>query len=125
MRQLPQWRWHPEGVFVRKRGEANNLWRGIDHEGEVPEVYLTQERDRAGALNFIGSAMKRCGNLEVSFTDKLRSHGAAMTQVRRAPVSADASMGQSLQPAMAPYHGALGMPGALLKPSAVTAMRAP
>ena len=29
----PQWRWHPDEVFVKINGETHYLWRAVDHEG--------------------------------------------------------------------------------------------
>ncbi len=39
MRSLPQWRWLLDEVFVRIKGETHYLWRAVDHEGDVPEVF--------------------------------------------------------------------------------------
>ncbi len=33
------WRWHLDEVFVRINGETHYLWRAVDHEGEVLEVF--------------------------------------------------------------------------------------
>ena len=33
------WRWHLDEVFVRINGERHYLWRAVDHEGEVLEVF--------------------------------------------------------------------------------------
>jgi putative transposase len=38
-RLYSQWRWHLGEVFVRINGETHYLWRAVDHEGEVLEVY--------------------------------------------------------------------------------------
>lgn len=81
MRQVPQWRWHLDEVFVKIRGETHYLWRAVDHEGEVLEAYVTKKRDKAAALKFLRKAMKRYGNPEVVVTDKLRSYGAAMKEI--------------------------------------------
>ena len=40
------WRWHLDEVFVRINGETHYLWRAVDHEGEVLEVFATKRRDR-------------------------------------------------------------------------------
>lgn len=37
MRQVAQWRWHLDEVFVKIRGETHYLLRAVDHEGEVLE----------------------------------------------------------------------------------------
>jgi putative transposase len=33
------WRWHLDEVFIRINGEAHYLWRTVNHEGEVLEVF--------------------------------------------------------------------------------------
>ena len=42
------WRWHLDEVFVRINGKTCYLWRAVDHEGEVLEVFATKRRDRRG-----------------------------------------------------------------------------
>jgi putative transposase len=45
-RSFSHWRWHLDEVFVRINGETHYLWRAVDHEGEVLEVFATKRRDR-------------------------------------------------------------------------------
>ena len=71
-----QWRWHLDEVFVRINGETHYLWRAVDHEGEVLEVFVTKRRDRKAALRFLRKTMKRYGRPEVIVTDHLRSYRA-------------------------------------------------
>ena len=78
MRAQTQWRWHLDEVFVRINGETYYLWRAVDHEGEVLEVFVTKRRDRKAALRFLRKTMKRYGRPEVIVTDRLRSYRAAM-----------------------------------------------
>ena len=47
------WRWHLDEVFVRINGETHDLWRAVDREGEVLEVFATKRRDRKSALGFV------------------------------------------------------------------------
>jgi len=75
---LPQWRWHLDEVFVKINGELHYLWRAVDHEGEVLEVFATKHRDRRAALAFLRRTMKRYGRPRTIVTDRLRSYGAAM-----------------------------------------------
>jgi len=56
-----RWRWHMDEVFVRINGKTCYLWRAVDHEGEVLEVFATRCRDRKAALAFLKRAMKRYG----------------------------------------------------------------
>ncbi len=80
------WRWHLDEVFVRINGEMHYLWRAVDHEGEVLEVFATKRRDRAAALKFLKRAMKRYGRPWSIVTDRLRSYGAAMKVIGNVPL---------------------------------------
>ena len=77
-RSYSQWRWHLDEVFIRINGETHYLWRALDHEGEVLEVFATKRRDRRAALKFLKRAMKRYGGPRAIVTDRLHSYGAAM-----------------------------------------------
>jgi len=81
LRQVTQWRWHLDEVFVKINGETHYLWRAVDHEGEVLESYVTKTRDKAAALKFLKKAMKRYGRPEEVVTDRLRPYGAAMREI--------------------------------------------
>jgi putative transposase len=77
-RSYSHWRWHLDEVFVKINGETHYLWRAVDHEGEVLEVFATKCRDRKAALRFLKRTMKRYGRCGFFVTDRLRSYGAAM-----------------------------------------------
>ena len=77
-RSYSNWRWHLDEVFVRINGETHYLWRAVDHEGEVLEVFATKRRDRRAALEFLKRAMKRYGGPRAIVIDRLHSYGAAM-----------------------------------------------
>ena len=77
-RGYPQWRWHLDEVFVKINGKTYYLWRAVDHEGEVLEVFATKRRDRKAALKFLKRTMKRYGRPQTIVTDCLRSCRAAM-----------------------------------------------
>ena len=68
-------------MFVRVNGETHYLWRAVDHEGEVLEVFATKRRDRKAALEFLKRVMKRYGRPGTIVTDRLRSYGAAMNVI--------------------------------------------
>ena len=78
------WRWHLDEVFVRINGKTCYLWRAVDHEGEVLEVFSTNRRDRWAALRFLKRAMKRYGRPASIVTDGLPSYRAAMTVIGNA-----------------------------------------
>jgi putative transposase len=83
-RSFSHWRWHLDEVFVRINGETHYLWRAVDHEGEVLEVFATKHRDRRAALRFLKRAMKRYGRPASIVTDRLRSYRAAMNVIGNA-----------------------------------------
>jgi putative transposase len=86
MRAHFRWRWHLDEVFVKINGETHYLWRAVDHEGEVLEVFATKRRDRKAALKFLKRTMKRCGRPRTIVTDRLRSCGAAVKVIGNAAV---------------------------------------
>ena len=78
------WRWHLDEVFVRISGKMHYLWRAVDHEGEVLELFATKRRDRKAALAFLKRTMKRYGRPKVIVTDRLKSYRAAMKVIGNA-----------------------------------------
>ncbi len=83
-RSFSRWRWHLDEVFVRINGETHYLWRAVDHEGEVLEVFATKRRDRRAALKFLKRTMKRYGRPRSIVTDRLRSYRSAMKVIGNA-----------------------------------------
>ena len=77
-RNWSNWRWNLDEVFVRINGETHYLWRAVDHEGEVLEVFVTKRRDRRAALKFLKRTMKLYGRPSSIVTGQLRSYQAAM-----------------------------------------------
>ena len=65
-------------VFVKINGKQHYLWRAVDQDGEVVDVYLQAKRDGAAAKRFF-RRMLRSGGTEPRkiVTDKLRSYGVA------------------------------------------------
>jgi putative transposase len=77
-RPFSQWRWHLDEVFVRINGKTHYLWRAVDHECEVLEVFASKPRDRKAALAFLKRTMKRYGGPRSIVTDRLRSYRSAI-----------------------------------------------
>ena len=67
-----------DGGFARISGETHYLWRAVDHEGEVIEVFVTKRQDRKAALKFLKKTIKRYCRPKIFVPDKLRSYRAAM-----------------------------------------------
>jgi putative transposase len=83
-RSFSRWRWHLDEVFVKINGKTHYLWRAVDHEGEVLEVFVTRRRDRKAALRFLKQALKRYGRPKAIVTDRLPSYRAAMVTIGNA-----------------------------------------
>ena len=72
MRTCRHWRWHLDRVFVKINGEKRHLWHAVDHEGEVPESFVSKTHDRNGALKLLKTSLKRHGRPEMFVTDLRR-----------------------------------------------------
>ena len=65
-------------VFVRINGKQHYLWRAVDQDGEVVDVFLQAKRDGAAAKRFFKRLLKSHGDEPRKIvTDKLRSYGVA------------------------------------------------
>jgi len=65
-------------VFIRINGKQHYLWRAVDQDGEVVDVYLQRKRDGAAAKRFFQRLLRsHAGEPRKIVTDKLRSYGVA------------------------------------------------
>jgi len=65
-------------VFVKINGKQHYLWRAVDQDGEVVDVYLQARRDGAAAKRFFKRLLRTHGGEPRKIvTDKLRSYGVA------------------------------------------------
>jgi len=65
-------------VFVRIGGKQQYLWRAVDQDGEVVDVFLQTRRDGKAAKQFFKRLLKaHHGEPRKIVTDKLRSYGVA------------------------------------------------
>jgi putative transposase len=64
--------------FVRIGGVQHYLWRAVDQDGDIVDVYLQKRRDGAAAKRFFKRILKRHRDDPTKIvTDKLRSYGVA------------------------------------------------
>ena len=64
--------------FVKIQGQQYYLWREVDQDGEVVNVYLQARRDGKAAKRFFKCLFKNhTDELRKIVTDKLRSYGVA------------------------------------------------
>ncbi len=65
-------------VFVKIRGKQHYLWRAVDQDGEVVDVFLQERRDGKAAKRFFKRLLNRHqGEPRKIVTDKWRSYGVA------------------------------------------------
>ncbi|EED31270.1 transposase [gamma proteobacterium NOR5-3] len=65
-------------VFVKINGKQHYLWRAVDQDGEVVDVFLQAKRDGAAARRFFKRLLRsHSGEPRKIVTDKLRSYGVA------------------------------------------------
>jgi putative transposase len=65
-------------VFVKINGKQHYLWRAVDQDGEVVDVYLQTQRDEAAAKRFFRRLLRSHGGEPRKIvTDRLRSYGVA------------------------------------------------
>jgi putative transposase len=65
-------------VFVKINGRQFYLWRAVDQDGEVVDVFLQSKRDGAAAKRFFKRLLRsHGGEPRKMVTDKLRSYGVA------------------------------------------------
>ena len=65
-------------VFVKINGKQHYLWRAVDQDGDVVDVYLQAKRDGAAAKRFSKRLLRSHGGEPRKIvTDKLRSYGVA------------------------------------------------
>ena len=69
-------------VFVKINGKQNYLWRAVDQDGEVVDVYLQTKRDSAAAKRFFRRLIRNNkGEPRKIVTDKLRSYGVVHREI--------------------------------------------
>ena len=65
-------------VFVKIQGTQHYLWRAVDQDGEVVDVFLQKRRDGKAAKRFFKRMLrKHKSEPRKIVTDKLRSYGVA------------------------------------------------
>ena len=65
-------------VFIMINGQQHYLWRAVDQDGELVDVYLQAKRDGAAAKRFFRRLIRNNGGAPRKIvTDKLRSYGVA------------------------------------------------
>jgi putative transposase len=65
-------------VFIKIDGKQHYLWRAVDQDGEIVDVFLQKRRDGVAAKRFFKRLLKTHRDKPRKIvTDKLRSYGVA------------------------------------------------
>jgi putative transposase len=81
-RPRPTLRWHLDEMAVMIAGTQFWLWRAVDDEGEVLDLLVQRRRDKTAAVRLMRKLLKKQGFApDVLVTDKLRSYGAAKSEM--------------------------------------------
>src|ERR1700674_4229260 len=67
-------------MVVSIAGRQMYMWRAVDSEGEVLEILVQPQRDKAAAARLLRKLLRRQGFVPI-ITDKLRSYGAALREI--------------------------------------------
>jgi putative transposase len=69
-------------IKIKINGNPHYLWRTVDQDGEVVDVFLRARRDRKAAKRFFKRLLRSHGDgPQMIVTDKLRSYGAAYREL--------------------------------------------
>ena len=69
-------------VFVKINGKKHCLWRAVDQDGEVVDVFLQAKRDVTAVKRFFKRLLRsHGGDPRKIVTDKLRSYGVAHREI--------------------------------------------
>src|ERR1700690_2274814 len=81
-RHRPTSQWHLDEMAVLIGGKRFWLWRAVDDEGEVLDLLVQRRRDAKATTKLMRKLLRKQGFAPKTLvTDKLRSYGAAKTQL--------------------------------------------
>ena len=81
-RHRPTSQWHFDDMAVLIAGRRFWLWRAVDDEGEVLDLLVQRRRDARAATKLMRKLLRKQGFAPKTLaTDRLRSYGAAKTQL--------------------------------------------
>jgi len=75
-------KWHLDEVAIKIAGKKHWLWRAVDQDGIVLDILVQSRRDKRAAKRLLRKLLKKHLRApRVLITDKLRSYGAAKSEV--------------------------------------------
>jgi len=74
-------RWHLDEMVISIAGRQMYIWRAVDSEGEVLEILVQPQRDKAAALRLLRKLLRQGFVPTAIVSNKLRSYGAALRTI--------------------------------------------
>ena len=91
-------RWHLDEMVVSIAGRQAYMWRAVDSEGEVLEILVQPQRDKAAALRLLRKLLRRQGRWTWPPGETLRARPAMCGALGGASVNSGAANQRSLIP---------------------------
>ncbi len=74
--------WHLDAVFIAINGATHYLWRAVDQDGTVLDIFVQPRRAKRAAVKFLRTLLKGVQHVpRVVSTDTLPSYGVARREV--------------------------------------------
>jgi len=81
-RPRPSDKWHLDEVFITINSKRHDLWRAVDQDDNVLDIWVQSRRSKKAAKKFFRKLLKGLQYApRVMITDKLRSYGAAKCEI--------------------------------------------
>jgi putative transposase len=75
-------KWHLDEMVLTIRSQKQYLWRAVDQDGNVLDIWVQSRRNKKAAKRFFRKLLKGLQYVpRVIITDKLRSYGAAKREI--------------------------------------------
>ena len=82
-RPQPGNEWHLDEVYLKINGRTHYLWRAVDQQGVVLDILVQSRRNKEAAIRFLRGLLKKMRYApRVIVTDKLKSYGAAIKELK-------------------------------------------
>ena len=80
LRAKPSRRWHVDEMHVKIRGQRRYLWRAVDENGIVLDVFVSERRDKKAATRFFQRLLGSYERPTKITSDRLRSYNSVVRE---------------------------------------------
>jgi len=79
-RRKPKGRWHIDEVHCKIAGKKHYVWRAVDSDGVVLDVFVSDRRDKKSAKEFFAKLFEQYKNPSRITTDRLRLYRSVVPE---------------------------------------------